>query len=433
MKNYIIPIGIDAESVLNPLSKTIDKMEQVSATAKEAGKVVEQSFTDAGKGATAIEEKLKPITKGLDAVKVLGKQAGKELADAFADRNINPSRMEKAIDAFKSKLEGMSKVIDINISDEQLLIAEKQLAKTSNEFEDLGVAVEIAKNIMDGLDPNSEEYQQLAEGVMFVESAFEEMGSEMARTGKTSQTLKQELRSIKEELSQMELNGEAGSQRFRDLSARAGALTDQIGDTNAQIKALASDTGKFDGLISGVQGLTGGFVAVQGATALFGDESEDLQKALLKVNGAMAVLQGLQAVSETLNKDSAFSVIFLSKARTADTVATVAQTEAIGAQTVATRVASVATKGFGFALKALGIGLVITAIAYLVEHWDDLKSSMDNVLPAGQSVGRMFDKIKSIAFGVGNAIVQYIIAPIKAVYFATQGEWGKALDALANG
>ena len=90
----------------------------------------------------------------------------------------------------------------------------------------------------------------------------------------------------------MELRGEAGSKKFKEMSERAGELTDQIGDTNAQIKALASDTKMFDALISGAQGLTGGFVAAQGAVAMFAGENEDLEKILVKVNGAMAILQG---------------------------------------------------------------------------------------------------------------------------------------------
>ena len=62
------------------------------------------------------------------------------------------------------------------------------------------------------------------------------------------------------------------------MSVRAGQLEDQIGDTNAQIKILSSDTAKFDGLISGVTGLVGAFTAVQGAVGLFGAENEELQE-----------------------------------------------------------------------------------------------------------------------------------------------------------
>lgn len=433
MKDYILKMGVDGENLINPLDKAINKMEAVSDVAKETGKSLNDAFANGAKSTDLLDEKLKPVTKGLEAIKVLGKQAGKELADAFNNRNVDPSALEKAVVGFRAKLDSLGKGIEINIDDSKLKVFEKQLEGAKNEVDELRVAVGFANEVLNTLDPNSAEFQQLAEGITYVETALNEFGAEVDQTVGKNKTLKAELKSIKNELNAMEEAGEAGSQKFRQLQLRAGQLADQIGDTNAQVKILASDTAKFDGLISGVTGLVGGFTAVQGAVALFGAENEELEKTLIKVNGAMAVLQGLQAVADTLNKDSAFNVIFLSGAKKADALATNAQTTAMGAQAVATRVATVATKGFSLALKAIGIGLVITAIAYLVEHWDDLKNALNKVLPAGQNVGKMFDRIKSVAFGVGNAIVQYLVAPIKAVYYATQGEWKKAGDALANG
>lgn len=433
MKEYILKMGVDGENLVNPLDKAINKMEAVSDVAKETGKSLNDAFSNGAKASDLLDDKLKPVTKGLEAIKVLGKQAGKELADAFNNRNVDPSALERAVVGFRSKLDSLGKGIEIDIDDSKLKIFEKQLEGAKNEVDELRVAVDFAKDVLNTLDPNSAEFQQLAEGVTYVETALNEFGTEVDQTVGKNKTLKAELKEIKNELNALELAGQANSDKFRQLQLRAGELTDQIGDTNAQVAILASDTAKFDAMISGVTGLVGGFTAVQGAVALFGAENEELEKTLIKVNGAMAVLQGLQAVAETLNKDSAFSVIFLSGAKKADAVATNAQTTALGAQTVATRVATVATKAFSFALKTIGIGLVVTAIAYLIERWDDLKGALNRVLPAGANVGRMLDRIKSVAFGVGNALVQYLIGPIKAVYLATQGEWKKAGDALLNG
>ena len=103
----------------------------------------------------------------------------------------------------------------------------------------------------------------------------------------------------------------------------------------------------------------------------------------------------MQAVADTLNKDSAFSVIFLRNAKVANAEATALETTAMGANTVAMTASTVATQLFSFALKTIGIGLIITAIAYLVEHWDDLTSSVKEFLPVGTDAGKVFDKIKS--------------------------------------
>ena len=58
--------------------------------------------------------------------------------------------------------------------------------------------------------------------------------------------------------------------------------------------AQAIDTKMFDALISGAHGLTGGFVAAQGAVAMFAGENEDLEKILVKVNGAMAIKKAIE-------------------------------------------------------------------------------------------------------------------------------------------
>ena len=95
---------------------------------------------------------------------------------------------------------------------------------------------------------------------------------------------------------------------------------------------------------------------------------------------------------------------------------------------------TLATKAFSFALKTIGIGLIITAIALLVEYWDDLTAGVKKFLPAGTDVGKMFDKIKSYAFGVGNAILQYVIAPIKALWVVLKtGDVGEGFKTYIDG
>ena len=420
MKEYLIGLGIDGEKLFKNFKETIGLLEQVEEKSGEVGKTMEKSFNEGAKASEELEKKMKTTSKNLEAIRELGKIAGKELAESLSGKNINVSEFEKKMNSFKDKLSELTGKVDIEISDEKLLIFQREIENAKDDVEQLNVALKIAKEVMSGLDPNSEEFQQLAEAVEFTESALGEFQNGVVEVVEKSKSMKAELREIQQELAKMEMAGETSSEKFIQMSIRAGELKDQIGDTSAQIAILSSDTKHIDALISGVTGLVGAFTAVQGATALFGAENEELNEALLKVNGAMAVLQGLQAVSETLNKDSAFSVIFLRNARVANTTATVAETGALGANTVAMTASTVATQAFGLALKMIGIGLIITAIALLVEYWDDLTSEAKKFLPVGTDVGKVFDKIKSYAFGVGNAIIQYVIAPIKALWTVLQ-------------
>jgi hypothetical protein len=90
-----------------------------------------------------------------------------------------------------------------------------------------------------------------------------------------------------------------------ELTKKTAELTDTVGDMKAVIKAQASDTHVFDGLIAAAQGLAGIYSVAQGAAALFGDENEELQKTFVKLQAVMAVLQGLQAIQNALQKESA--------------------------------------------------------------------------------------------------------------------------------
>jgi len=186
------------------------------------------------------------------------------------------------------------------------------------------------------------------------------------------ESLKSRLRGLTEELAVLKANGEDNTEQFQKIAAEAGRLQDAIGDARQEVKNLASDTGVFDGLISGVQGLAGGFAVVQGATALFGDESEELQKTLLKVNAAMSILQGLQQVQTVLQKESA-------AARLLDVINTKAQVVIQKIYTAVTGQATAATTAFKIALATTGIGLLVVGVLALVQALNEQDDALENV------------------------------------------------------
>lgn len=104
--------------------------------------------------------------------------------------------------------------------------------------------------------------------------------------------------------------------------------------------------------------MVGVFAAAEGAQALFGSGGEDLQKTLVKLNGALALLNGLQAIQAEVAKK--------------DTIASKALTIVKGQYAIATDASAKATLRLGAALKLLGIGLIIGGIAALVVYWKDI-------------------------------------------------------------
>lgn len=99
--------------------------------------------------------------------------------------------------------------------------------------------------------------------------------------------------------------------RYREIIEELGRLRDIQGDIQAAGNVFANDENQFAGVISGLTGLSGAFSAAQGAVGLFAGENEHLQEIMLKVQSLMAITMGLQQVQQTLNKDSAFSLVTL--------------------------------------------------------------------------------------------------------------------------
>jgi len=105
------------------------------------------------------------------------------------------------------------------------------------------------------------------------------------------------LKEMQKELNTMAALGQRNTSAFKDLTKVTAELQDTIGDTRGEIKKLASDTKVFDSLVQSARGVAAAFSVGTGVMAAFGSENEDVQKTLLKVQGAMAALQGVQELA----------------------------------------------------------------------------------------------------------------------------------------
>ena len=174
-------------------------------------------------------------------------------------------------------------------------------------------------------------------------------------------SIRSQLRECREQLALMEADGKRGTEEYKRMQQEAGRLTDAMGDAAAQARILAHDNGKLQGFISGISGVTGAITAAQGAMSLFIGENENLQKAMLKVQSLMSVTMGLQQVYNTLNKDSAFMLVIVAKAKDALTAANARLAAALGISTVAAQAL--------MATLTLGLTAAITAIIVLISKF----------------------------------------------------------------
>ena len=163
-------------------------------------------------------------------------------------------------------------------------------------------------------------------------------------------SIKKQLRDATNDLVVMADKFGQNSQEAVTAAKRVAELRDRIGDAKSMADAFNPDA-KFKAVSQSVQGIAGAFAAVQGAMASFGVESEDLQKSLLKVQGALALSEGLNTFLDTGIQ---------------------------GFKNLKT-VAVDAFNGLKTAIGASGIGLLVVALGSIVAYWDEIKSAISGV------------------------------------------------------
>lgn len=203
----------------------------------------------------------------------------------------------------------------------------------------------------------------------------------------SGKSLRTQLRQIQQLMANMNLKGLSNTDEFTKIAMKAGEIKDAMGDATDAMNRFASDTAKLDAFIQSVQGIAAATSIATGAMGLFGTENEKVQRAILKVQSAMAILNGIQQIANILNKDSALmqqikaiKLAATTKVTTANTVATAANTvaekvntTAIVANTAAQRAWNV-TKAVAKALLGDFTGLVlvgVTAVAAYAIATDD--------------------------------------------------------------
>jgi hypothetical protein len=230
-----------------------------------------------------------------------------------------------------------------------------------------------------------------------------EVNSNLGQTEQAVTSLRNELRKAQAEVAAMSDKFGAASKEAIEAAKRAAELKDRIGDAKDLTDAFNPDA-KFKALAGAANIAAGALAGFEGAMGLVGVQSEDAQQAILKVQSALAVSQGLdvlQQIPDTFRNIKAVAV------------------NAFGA-----------IKG---AIGATGIGLLVVALGALYANWDALKKLVGDSVPALKEGTKQFDKLKEVFFGVGNAIVQYLIAPIKAVLKLLKLDFKGAINEIKNG
>jgi hypothetical protein len=179
--------------------------------------------------------------------------------------------------------------------------------------------------------------------------------------GKSVGSLKQQLRQAQNDVTVLSEKFGATSKEAIEAAKRAAQLKDAIGDAKALTDAFNPDA-KFKALSSSLSGVAGGFAAVQGALGLLGQEGEDVQKTLVKVQSALALSQGLQTVGESIDSFKQLSAVVKNT---------------VGG----------AFKSLKSAIISTGIGALVVAVGLLIANFDEVKKVVLKLFPGLEKLG----------------------------------------------
>lgn len=201
------------------------------------------------------------------------------------------------------------------------------------------------------------ETKEAAKNIDILSKSFEDAYGEI-------QPLTGRMGELEDQLYELANAGKQGTDEFKILSAEVGRMKKVVQQTDAQVDGLAMTTSqKLGGALGGV---TSGFELAQGAMGAMGVQSEGVEKALLKVQSAMAIAQGVQGIKDSLPAFKAMAVA-------------IGQT-AIGQKLLnVAQIAGAATmKALNFIMKQNPILLIVSAVAALVAAFALLGNSEED-------------------------------------------------------
>lgn len=235
-----------------------------------------------------------------------------------------------------------------------------------------------------------EEREATEEGRKLVaetKAIYEEMKRLQEATGKTSlnvgnysdaaKGLTTQIENQTKQLALLRLEGKQGTAEYQQLSKETAILKDAVADATAEIKNMASDTSNLDAVLGLAAGASGGFAAYTGAMELFGAESEDVQEAQKKLQAAIAITTGVQAIQNAVQKQSALmlgisrlQMAALSKAQVYNRLVTMQGTKATLAATIAQKAFNLIAAANPYVLLALALVTVVGALVLFASNTD---------------------------------------------------------------
>lgn len=301
------------------------------------------------------------VKNGDKNIKDLRKQI-KELKDEIANMALNgknATEQQKQLTAANKELADamaeVNKVVVENINDTDIsTMSYNEMSK------ELGLLRKAAKDAGDAITR-----QKYSARIQELDKALKSMDAEMGvfnrNVGNYSEgvekgmaTVKQQIRQLQEELTRLSPTTEEYTKKLVELAEKQR----MVADIQEEAKFASQDFGDRLATITKVgSNLASGFAAVQGAMALFGTESENIGKVLVKLQAIMAVVQGMDGLDGLGKNLKGLSRSFAPAIQAVKSF--------IGGLT-----------GMKAAIAGTGIGLLAIGLGAVAANWDKIKQAL---------------------------------------------------------
>lgn len=257
------------------------------------------------------------------------------------------------------------KIVDLVIRD--------NVNETEGHLKDLTTQIKASKKEVNSLEQS---FESLGDAAINLDASFEEVYGDL-------KPLTARMGEAEDRLYELSLAGKQGTAEFQALLTTVGNYRKvQIQTDLAVDSAATTMTQKLGGSLEYV---SGAFAATQGALAIFGKENADVEKAILKVQSALAITQGFSAMREGANSVKQLGAAIKSL--------TIFQT----AYNFINNATSVGLKVLRGALISTGIGALVVGVGLLIANFDKLKAAALKLVPGlsliGNSIGTVVNKV----------------------------------------
>lgn len=371
------------------LDKSKMSVEQLLGAARRASLVINAKINDQRKVIDGVNTDLDRMQRKLQTMKP-GTGQQELLTEISACKKVLAEEMgvlEGLEKEYQQARQGVSQLEQeykkISISGEQAAAASKSLTEKITEqksvIKQVEADVKALQKAYESAAPGKAQNEVAADLNAAKQALEEEKGilnsltEAQERNKESNQRLSRQLRELQNDMAKMRLNGEQNTEEYRQMAQKAAQLSDTLGDLRAQTSILANDDANLQGFISGVNGLSGAFTSATGVMSLFASENENLMKVQARVQSVMAITMGLQQVFNALNKDSAFRLVTLTKAKEFLTAANYRLATSLGISNAAATAL--------MATLTLGLSVVITGV---IVAWNKLSDAQEEAAKKAQ-------------------------------------------------